>query len=140
MHTMHCAAPTVYRVHAKKCITPYSTYSTQSGVVLLCLLVVSCLHSLPILKGHLVMCLFIRLLLHWVVFDFVFPDLFLFFFHIWRDLLGNFDFVHFFLFVLILRISGFPPFSRNSRSSWFLFCLVSRLGRQPFTLLNPLTS
>jgi len=57
---------------------------------------------------------------------------------------GNSGFVHFCLLFLILRIfgfsalsrisrsdwfSGFLPFSSNSRSGWFLFCLVSSCGR-----------
>jgi len=33
MHAMHSAAPPVYHVHAKHCMTPYCTYSTQPGVV-----------------------------------------------------------------------------------------------------------
>jgi len=40
--------------------------------------------------------------------------------------LGNSSCVHFWLLFLILRISGFSPFSRISRSGWFLFCLVCR--------------
>jgi len=45
-----------------------------------------------------------------------------------------------FVYLRILRISGISPFFRNSRSGWFLSCLVSRFGGQLFTLLNHLTS
>jgi len=41
---------------------------------------------------------------------------------------------------LFCEFLDFLQFSRNSRSGWFLFCLVSRFGGQPFTLLNPPTS
>jgi len=47
--------------------------------------------------------------------------------------LGNSVFVHFFWF-LILRISGFSPFARISRSGWFFSFLVSSFGRQFFFL------
>ena len=56
------------------------------------------------------------------VLDFCFPD-FLFL----AGSLGNSGFVHFGLLFLILRISPFSPFSRNSRSGWFVFCLVSSI-------------
>ena len=40
--------------------------------------------------------------------------------------LGYSGCVYFWLLFLILRISGFSPFSRISRSGWFLFCRVCR--------------
>ena len=54
--------------------------------------------------------------------------------------MGNSGSVYFGLSFLILRISGFSPFFRNPRSVWFLYCLASRFGGQPFTLLNYPTS
>jgi len=73
MLAMRWASTTVYHMHAQHCMTPYSTHSTQPGVVL-----PLPLHSSPALP--------------------------------------------------ISQIkSKFPPFSRNSRSGWFLFSLVSSI-------------
>ena len=142
MLAMHWAAPAVYHMHAQHCMTPYSTHSTQPGVALLYFLVASSLHSLPFLKGHLVMCLFTSVLLEQFCFRFCFSlPSFLFFQHL-AGSLGNSGFLHFCLSFLILRISAFFQFFRNSRSCWLFSCLVSRFDGQPSTLLNiqPVTS
>ena len=81
--------------------------------------------------------LFASLVLFSILF---FLTFFSFVFSMFGGNLGKFWFCAFLLLFLVLRICGFPPFSRNSRSGWFLLCLVYRFGGQPFTLLNPLTS
>ena len=71
------------------------------------------------------------------VFDSVFSYL-LFYFSTFGGIFGKFWlFWHFGLLFLILRISAFSPFFRNSHSCWLLFYLVSRfdglLNIQPGT-------
>ena len=65
------------------------------------------------------------------------------FFFLFQHLAGslrNSGFVYFCLLFVILGISAFCPFFRNSRSCWLLFCLVSRFDGQSFKLLNHPTS
>jgi len=115
MLAVHWAASAVYHMHAQHCMPPYSTHSTQPGVVLLCLLVVSSRIHCPFLKSHLVMCPFTRLLRFCsrTLFFFSFGGIFgkFWFCAFWFVFLFFFckflDFLHF-REILVVCLSRFP--------------------------------
>jgi len=120
MRAMHWAAPAVYHMHAQHCMTSYSTIPHSQELF--------CFHCwLPLAFIAIFEkppCTFSPgFCLNGFVVEFCFSH-FLFF---WRDIWENLFFVPFGLFVLILRISRFFPFSINL-SFWLFFVLMMMIA------------
>ena len=156
MLAMHWAAPNIYHMHAQHCMTPYSTHSTQPGVLCFACWLTPSSHS-PSLPNHtrLFACILLGFILDMLLLmQFCSRFLFLTLSFLVAGSLSTSSVVHVCLLFLILRSSGFSAFSRISRSGWFsgfspflrifrsgwfLFCLPAhylRFGGQPIAPMN----
>ena len=124
MLAVHWAASAVYHMHAQHCMTPYSTHSTQPGIVLPCLLVASSRIHCPFLKSHLVCASSPGFCLNVFVLEFCLSNFFSF-----GGIFGKFWFLHFDCFPFFFcEFLDFFHFREFLALVVFLFCLDSRFG------------